>query len=275
MNIALTSCKNFLLLVVMFIFVACDFRLKPYGDADDAHSIEVRRYDRLESRYLTTGDFSALQQMNIDYPIETRTLVEKMLHVGEVSDPDISTRFLRFYQDSTLQALIADAEAEYANMDDINRQFRIAFDNLADMLPGLPLPKIYAQIGALDQSIVIGEQLIGISLDKYMGVDYPLYQRFYTLDQRRSMTRGYVVPDALLFYIVSLYPMDNYDHRRQIEKDLHMGKVMWIVNKAVEKRVFNTPFVKAVERYMFDKRNVDCQKFIADDDYSALEPMVR
>lgn len=275
MNIALTSCKNCLLLAVMFIFVACDFRLKPYDDADDAHSIEVRRYDRLESRYLTTGDFSALQQMNIDYPIETRTLVEKMLHVGEVSDPDISTRFLRFYQDSTLQALIADAEAEYANMDDINRQFRIAFDNLADMLPGLPLPKIYAQIGALDQSIVIGEQLIGISLDKYMGVDYPLYQRFYTLDQRRSMTRGYVVPDALLFYIVSLYPMDNYDHRRQIEKDLHMGKVMWIVNKAVEKRVFNTPFVKAVERYMFDKRNVDCQKFIADDDYSALEPMVR
>ncbi len=62
--------------------------------------------------------------MNTDYPIETRTLIEKMLQIGEVSDRDIRTKFLMFYQDSTLQALVADAEAEYANMDDINQDLQ-------------------------------------------------------------------------------------------------------------------------------------------------------
>ena len=164
----------YILFSVIFLCSACELKLKPYDDNDEYSLIEVSRYDRLESRYLTTGDFSALQQMNMDYPIETRTLVEKMLRLGEVSDPDISTRFLRFYQDSVLQTLIADVEAEYANMNDINIRFRKSFDNLTELLPNLPVPNIYAQIGALDQSIVIGEKMIGISLDKYMGADYPL-----------------------------------------------------------------------------------------------------
>ena len=194
----------YILFSVIFLCSACELKLKPYDDNDEYSLIEVSRYDRLESRYLTTGDFSALQQMNMDYPIETRTLVEKMLRLGEVSDPDISTRFLRFYQDSVLQTLIADVEAEYANMNDINIRFRKSFDNLTELLPNLPVPNIYAQIGALDQSIVIGEKMIGISLDKYMGADYPLYQKYYTADQRKSMTRKYIVPESLAFYLLSV-----------------------------------------------------------------------
>ena len=47
---------------------ACEFKFKPNEEAD-AVPLTVQRYDRLQSRYLTTGDFSALQQMNTDYPI--------------------------------------------------------------------------------------------------------------------------------------------------------------------------------------------------------------
>ena len=97
----------------MLLSSACEFKFKP-NEEGEAVPLSVQRYDRLESRYLTTGDFSALQQMNTDYPIETRTLIEKMLQLGTITDANISNRFLMFYQDSTLQALIADAEAEFA-----------------------------------------------------------------------------------------------------------------------------------------------------------------
>ena len=58
----------------------------------------MQRYDRLESRYLTTGDYSALQQMNTDYPTETRTLIEKVLQLGTIEDSEIHHRFLHYYQ---------------------------------------------------------------------------------------------------------------------------------------------------------------------------------
>lgn len=83
---------------------------------------------------------------------------------------------MAFYQDSTLQTILSDAEAQYANMDDINKLLNSSFDRLKVYIPTLPIPQIYAQIGALDQSIVVGNQTIGISLDKYLGKDYPLYK---------------------------------------------------------------------------------------------------
>lgn len=255
----------------MLLCVACEFKLKPSEDDNDTSHIKVERYDRLQSRYLITGDFSALQQMNTEYPLETRTLVEKMLQIGEVSNHDINERFLRFYQDSTLQTIISDAESEYANMDDINSQFQQSFSKLKEFLPEMPLPRIYAQIGALDQSIVVGERIIGISLDKYMGPKYPIYQRYgYSAEQLRTMTRAYIVPDCLSFYLLSLYPMPNYDRRSQLEKDLHMGKVMWVVNKALGRHFFNTDYVNMVDRYMKAHPSETEASLLESDDYSKM-----
>ena len=42
-------------------------------DDENAPLVKVERYDRLEYRYLTTADYSALQEMNTEYHMETRT----------------------------------------------------------------------------------------------------------------------------------------------------------------------------------------------------------
>lgn len=258
------------ILAVVMLCSACEYKFKPNEDMSAA-PLSVLRYDRLESRYLTTGDFSALQQMNTDYPIETRTLVEKMLQLGTITDANISNRFLMFFQDSTLQALIADAEAEYANMEDINKQLKESFQRLNEWIPGLKQPAFYAQIGALDQSIVIGEHSVGISLDKYMGADYPLYKKFYNAQQRKTMSRNYIVPDCLTFYLVSIYPMKDFDNRPQLDRDLHMGKIMWAVNKAMGKEIFTTNYVKTIGDYVKRNPKLTVRQLLEDEDYAPIE----
>lgn len=261
----------YILLLLCVLCSSCEFRLKG-NDDDDPSAMKVERYDRLESRYVITGDFSALQQMNTEYPIETRTLVEKMLRIGDVSDHDISERFLRFYQDSTLQTLVSDVELEYANMDDINEGLRKSFTKLRTWIPNLPLPRIYTQIGALDQSIVVGDMMIGISLDKYMGAKYPIYKKFdYSSEQLETMNRSYIVPDCVSFYLLSVYPLKNYDSRTQLEKDLHMGKIMWVANKAMGLDVFNTDYVRAIGRYMKKHPDITVLQLLESDDYRDIQ----
>lgn len=259
-----------ILITVLTLFVACDIKLKPFEDEGSEHRIEVCRYDRLESQYLTTGDFSALQQMNMDYPIETRTLLEDVLRIGEVNDPQISHKFLAFFQDSILQTLVSDAESQYANMDDINDQLNSAFEKLKKHIPDMPIPVIYAQISALDQSIVIGNHTIGISLDKYLGKDYPLYKKYYLPSQRESMSREYIVPECLSFYLLSLYPMHDFEYKSQLERDLHIGKIMWVCNVALEKKFFKSRYVSAVNKYMNKEKNMDIEKLLKNNDYTKL-----
>ena len=85
--------------VLLFLFVSCGIKLKQNDEGANGR-IEVKRYDRIETRYLTTGDFAALQQLNTDYPRETRILIEDVLQLGEISDPEINSKFLNYYQDT-------------------------------------------------------------------------------------------------------------------------------------------------------------------------------
>ena len=241
-----------ILFLIMLLCIGCEWKLKS-SDDEVGEEVSVERYDRIQSLYLTTGDFSALQQMNTGYPQQTRTLIEDMLRIGRVNEPDINVKFLNFYQDTTLQMIISDAEQQYANMDDINQQLTEAFGRLRQMLPGVETPMIYAQIGSLDQSIVVGDGILGISLDKYLGDNYPLYLRDeygYTESQRQMMSRRYIVPDCLGFYLLSLYPMPPEGDASQTVRDKHMGKIQWVVNKVMNKQVFNSLYVRAMGNYV-------------------------
>ena len=246
----------YLLLVSMLVCMGCEWQIRTSDNEDK--TVAVDRYDRIQSLYLTTGDFSALQQMNTVYPMQTRTLIEDVLRIGMVNDPEINKTFLRFYQDTTLQTLIAETQQQYANMDDINESLTRAFRYLQKNIPNFDMPEVYAQIGSLDQSVIVGNNSIGICLDKYLGKDFLLYKNpdyGYSEDQRRLMDRKYIVPDCIGFYLLSLYPMPLDSGMTQQERDIYIGKIQWVVDEAMGEEVFATKFTRMADSYM--KRNKD------------------
>lgn len=248
-------------IILLFIMVACmgcEWRLRADEHADGTQ-VTIERYDRMEHLYLSSGDFAALQQMKTNFPQQTRLLLEEVLRLGPVDDPDINVRFLLFFQDSTLQALLSDAEREYASVDDIEKELTESFGRLCEMLPSLSIPVIYMQIGSLDQSIVVGDSVLGISLDKYLGVDYPLYQKFsYSERQRQMMSRDYIVPDCLSFYLLSLYPA-----RSVSERDSHMARIQHVVNKALDRRVFSSSIIDRMASE-WQLKDGDYEKFLSE-----------
>lgn len=238
-----------ILVFIMLVCFGCQWQLKPNND-DDLTSVSIARYDRIESLYLSTGDYSALQQMNTYFPMQTRTLIEDVLRIGKVDDPETNSRFYRFFQDSTLQRMLIDVQQEFADMDDVNEELVSAFERLLGEMPALEIPHIYAQIGSFDQSIIVADGSLGISLDKYLGADYPFYQQNYSDDQRSMMNREMIVPDCLSFYLLSLYPMPRDVMNKQESRDQHMSKIQWVVNEVTGRQVFKNDLISAVGRYV-------------------------
>ena len=255
----------FILVVMMLGCFGCEWQLSL-----DETEVAVERYDRIQSLYLTTCDFSALQQMKTDYPMQTRTLIEDVLRIGKVNDPQINTKFLRFYQDSTLQMIISEAELQYANMEDVNDELNKAFQFLKKEFSNIEIPQVYTQIGSLAQSIIVGNGMIGICLDKYLGMDYELYLRpeyGYSSDQRRMMQRQYIVPDCVGFYLLSIYPLP-IEPISQAERDIHMGRIQWVVNQAIGYELFENMYVQKVERFMSRNKNMNIEQLLSTSKYS-------
>ena len=245
-----------ILLVVMLLCLGCEWHMRSEKTIDSGALIE--RYDRMESFFLTTGDFSALQQMQTLYPMQTRRLIEDVLQLGKVDDAHINTRFFVFFQDSTLQSLLAEVGRQYEDMSDVNEKLSVAFEHLKNFIPQIEIPIVYTQIGSLDQSIVVGDGLLGISLDKYLGADYPLYLKYgYSERQRSMMTRDYIVPDCMAFYLLSLYPLPADSLR-----DIHMGRIQYVVNRILNHEFFENDYVKQAQRQMHNDKELSFSRLL-------------
>lgn len=194
-------------------------------------SVRIDRYDRVLDEYVSLNSYSSKQKMNLEYPRETKLLIEDVLAIGHVDEPDVEKRLRRLYLDSTMQVLLDEVHRQYVDMSDIEQALDRAFRRLEKEDPDFPRPHVYTQISCLNQSIVVGDTLIGISLDKYLGADFPLYLQYFTANQRESMTRAHIVPDALTFYLLFHYVEPRLGPPASVGSAMltHISRVHWAV----------------------------------------------
>jgi hypothetical protein len=141
-----------------------------------------------------------------------------------------------------------------------------AFHHLREAIPSLEMPQVYSQIGSFDQSIIVGGNYLGISLDKYLGADYPFYVEHYSEGQRRLMTRSMIIPDCLSFYLLSIYPL-KVKEPTQEQRNHHMGKIQWVVNQVTDRHVFDNSHVDDVDSMMKRHKDISVEQLLNDTYY--------
>lgn len=225
---------------LMFFVILATLSTSCQNEAEtDVHLIYIDRYDKLQTRYVLNKDVTALQKMKKSYPQETTILYEDILSLGNSRSPKMGDDLYAFYSDTTLQKIMKDAEVKFSDMSYVEDTLNIAFGWLKREIPTLRIPIIYTQISALNQSIVVSDSLVGISLDKYLGNDYPLYAHYYYPYQRHTMNEGRIVPDVLFFYLCSEY-VNKQAITTFAERLVNIGKIHWLVRKAVGYKSWET-----------------------------------
>ena len=226
--------KILLILLSIFTLSACQ------NDGQKAFireegQIEIYRYDRLQYEASLSNSVAAIQKMNIESPRATKILIEDVLGLGSVNSPNINERVRDYYKDSVLTQVMMDVREQFKDLSDLEVQFTKAFKRLKKELPDLVVPRIYTQVSALNQSVVVADSLLGISLDKYLGEDYPIYKRYYYAFQRKTMNQDRILPDCFTFYLVSQYPFAwDWGHRSLFDIIMYRGKIAWVVEKALK-----------------------------------------
>ncbi len=222
--------------------------------AETEQTLRILRYDRLEEDFISTGSVAAWQRMNTEFPLETRTLIEDILRLGKADSEGIEDSLRLLYSDPVLRIVRADVAREYTDISSTERQLDRAFDNLRWVIPGFVTPKVYTQLSALHESIVIGDSLIGISLDKYLGSDYPLYRAYFSANQRATMERRRIVTDALIFYLRAAYPYLDFkrgDPPTLLDVMLGEGKIAWITARVTGRTLMDVAACQPATKHWY------------------------
>lgn len=270
--------KDYILLVLLsLLFVSCRMgKAESVADPMEEEGISVVRYDKLLDEYVRFNSFSALQKMNLEYSLPTKLLIEDVLVIGQVSDDHIFQRLKTFYSDTTLIRLIEDVETRYPELGSVEKELTKGFGKLQKEVPDIMIPMIYTQISAFNESIVLSDSVLGISLDKYMGEDYPLYKRFYYGYQRRTMRPDRIVPDCLVYYLMSQYPFPMDYSRTLLDVMMHFGKINYVVQHLLDYSSSEEALgYSDVEREWCKENQQQMWRYILEKDHlHATDPMV-
>ena len=220
--------------ICLVSFVSCDLKWYSLGNNEDKNVIEIRRFDKLLSDYVETGNFSLLQKMKIEYPVETKILIENVLQIGKVNDVGVNLKLRAYYSDSTLTKVLHDVGVKFKDVSEYENQLSTAFERLHSVCPKARIPRVYTFVSAFNQSVVVSDTLIGISLDKYLGENYRVYEHYFLSSQITTMRPERIVPDCLQFYLASEFPEPSDAKKTLLSEMINVGKRAWIIARLTD-----------------------------------------
>lgn len=247
--------KLLFLLLFSLLFFSCNFGSRKEDKGGANTKIEIFRYDKLLHEYVEYNSFSSYQKMNTDHLQATKFLIEDVLRLGQVNDTNIYGKLKKLYLDSTVHRLMTQASAKYEDVSQLEKDLTKGFRKLKKQVPAIKIPAVYLQISVLNESLVVGDSLIGISIDKYMGEDYPLYKQYFYDYQRKSLKPERILPDCFYYYLLSEYPLPEKPYCRLIDRMLHIGKLHYIVSKLLDYKSFGAELDYTPEQEVWCEQN--------------------
>jgi gliding motility-associated lipoprotein GldB len=221
-----------LFLIIVFLFAvagynSCDVK----GGATASNPVPISRFDKDLYRLMETDTPELQQQMAENYAPLLKLIGMSLFRTKDTQSTAFFDRLLNYYSEPALNQLYQDVLKRYENMETIENELGNSFQYLHAQFPDRKIPAVYMHISGLKENVIVGDSLLSLSIDKYMGAGYPLYQKYFYDYQLRKMEPDYIVPDYLTAWLLSEYPFKG-DERVLLERMIYEGKIKYILHKA-------------------------------------------
>ncbi|MUP39663.1 gliding motility lipoprotein GldB [Labilibaculum euxinus] len=194
---------SILILLLGFLF-SCNSDTK----SPDVSNIDLEvKIQRFEQELFAVKQESDLNKLRQQYPDVLQLYSNKVIGLGDSDDSDYMVYLNKFLTDSTMNQVADSVAKKFPTLDKEEKELTNAFKYLKYYFPEKPVPNCYSQISGFNQSIVVAQNLIGISLDKYLGKDCAFYSYLGTpMYARENMIPERIVQDVVLAYALTEFP---------------------------------------------------------------------
>jgi len=157
-------------------------------------------------------------------------LFSYVINTGDVTDSSFGDLLLRFCSDKQNNDVYAMTIKQFPDVKIIEEGLQEGFRHYLYYFPGRRVPAVFTCITGFNNSIITGDSILGIGLDRYLGADCEYYPKLdiYKYIAAR-MTPENIVPDCMYGWGASewdfstlKYPADNV-----LAEIIHNGKLKY------------------------------------------------
>lgn len=226
--------QRFIILITLFVLSlpACSSQTQNASGYKDAPAVEIHRFDKALLQWLESGDDAQKKVLTDDYYQMLDLTGKGILNVQTPEREDFFTKLSSYYSEPTLRGLYRDAVSNFENTDDMEKTLGQAFAFLKDVFPQSQIPALYMHVSGFNQNVLVGDSALSLSIDKYLGAEYPLYKEFFPDYDRRKMSKEFAVVDYIAGWLMSEFPFSGKENVL-LDQMIYYGKIYYIVSLAL------------------------------------------
>ena len=204
-------------------FIACNGKASEISNHSSNPIVTIERFDKGLPSYVQETDsaqiFLFIDKYTPFFPVYCRHI----LGLGDA--PSFQKGLKMFLSNEAISQLYADTETKFSNDTVWITELQNAFLRYNELFAPQKRPRILTHISGLNQSIVtIDTTLLSVSLDCYLGENYPLYEQRYYNYERNLHESNRIPIDVVEVWLRTLYP---YQSQRNalLDRMIYEGKI--------------------------------------------------
>jgi hypothetical protein len=157
-------------------------------------------------------------------------LFSHVINAGFITDSSFNDMLVRFCTDRLNNEVYEETVKVFPDISNIEKNLDNAFRHYRHYFPGKPVPALFTCITGFNSSIITGDSVLGIGLDRYLGADSRFYKQLgiYSYLSAR-MTPDHIIPDCMYAWGTSEWDFElmKYESDNVMTEMIHEGKLRY------------------------------------------------
>ena len=157
-------------------------------------------------------------------------LFSLVINSGDINEPSFGDLLVRFCTDKQNNDVYALTMKNYPDVGKIETGLKDAFRHYLYYFPGRKVPAVFTCITGFNNSIITGDSVIGIGLDRYLGANCEYYPRLEIYKyMAEKMTAENIVPDCMFGFCASEWDFSTLSYKLDnvLTEIIHDGKLKY------------------------------------------------
>jgi len=179
----------------------------------------------------TTNLTQSLTNFSNKYPDFFDLFTYRIIRIGGIADSGFVDLMHQFLTDTMILNVNKLVGEEFGDFVETEKKLNKAFKYYQYHFPNKMLPKIYIYTSGFNQSVVTAQNIIGISLDKYLGSDCPYYKMLNSTPayKAKNMHKNKITSDVIYAWAASDYEISE-NSTTLLDNMIYQGKLMYFVD---------------------------------------------
>lgn len=221
--------RALLLLLVVLGFVACTRNPMKVDVSGVQINLKIKHLD-VDLLKLRTDEIpAAIPELKRSYGDFFDIFTYQMIAIGGTEQPNFAQMLSSFVNDTVIQQVKVSVAQ---NIDTLRfrKELETAFKHYKYYFPEKEIPKIYTCISGFNHSVVIAQNLVGVSFDKYLGSQSLFYEKLaLPAYKRRNMRPEKMVPDMMQVWADAEWPKSDKENTL-FSNMIQQGKVLYFLD---------------------------------------------